>query len=48
VLRVLGARWIALDPADGSRLGLTTASLSVLGYEHSNPVLARWNDAGHL
>jgi broad specificity phosphatase PhoE len=45
-LRVLGARWIELRPADGARLGLSTGAISVLGYEHSAPILAHWNDAG--
>jgi len=46
MLRVLGARWVTLEPAEGRRLYLATASLSALGYEHGEPVLARWNDTG--
>ena len=45
VLRVLGARWIGLPPAAGARLGLSTATLSVLGTEHGIRALARWNAA---
>jgi broad specificity phosphatase PhoE len=46
MLRVLGARWIALDASVGGRLGLSTAALCVLGHERETPVIARWNDAG--
>jgi probable phosphoglycerate mutase len=46
MLRVLGARWIALDPSQGARLGLSTAAISVLGYERETRILALWNDAG--
>lgn len=45
MLRVLGARWIELDPSQGSRLGLSTGAISLFGHEHGIPILARWNDA---
>jgi broad specificity phosphatase PhoE len=44
VLRVLGARWIELAPDRGERLGLSTGSLSRLGYEHEVRILASWNE----
>jgi len=43
MLRVLGARWIALYPAQGARLGLSTGAICVLGYEHGTQILSRWN-----
>jgi len=46
MLRVLGARWAELDPAEGSRLGLATGALCVLGYEREAAILSRWNDTG--
>jgi probable phosphoglycerate mutase len=49
-LRVLGARWCGLDAAAGRFLYLGTATLSMLGYEHSKsePVVRFWNDSRHV
>ena len=41
-----GARWIGLPPVNGGRLGLSTATISVLGWERERPVLHRWNEIG--
>ncbi len=49
-LRMLGARWLGLPVPDARLLLLTTASLSILGYEHNleEPVLRLWNDDRHV
>jgi broad specificity phosphatase PhoE len=43
VLRVLTARWLGERPEGGRHYALQTATLSVLGYEHDDPVILRWN-----
>jgi broad specificity phosphatase PhoE len=43
LLRVLTARWLGLHPADGRLFQLGTGTLSFLGTEHHEPVIAAWN-----
>jgi broad specificity phosphatase PhoE len=42
-LRALTARWLGQPVADGRLYRLDTGTISVLGYEHDAPVIARWN-----
>jgi broad specificity phosphatase PhoE len=43
VLRVLTARWLGQPPGSGCHYALETAAVSVLGYEHDDAVIRRWN-----
>jgi probable phosphoglycerate mutase len=43
LLRVLTARWLGLEPASGRLFQLDTGTLSTLGSEHGEPVIAAWN-----
>lgn len=50
ISRVVAARWLGLAPSGGRYFVLSTASLSILGYEHNlaEPALKLWNDTSHL
>ncbi len=49
-LRVLTTRWLGLDTIFGRFLYLSTATLSILGYDHNltEPVIRLWNDDRHV
>lgn len=48
MLRILGARWIELDAAQGGRLALSTGAVCELGFERERRVVRVWNDTRHL
>jgi broad specificity phosphatase PhoE len=43
VLRVLTARYLGLEPSAGRLFQLDTGTISTLGTEHDQPVIASWN-----
>jgi broad specificity phosphatase PhoE len=43
LLRVLGARWVGLDPIGGSHLMLDPATACVLAFYHGVRTIKRWN-----
>lgn len=42
-LRAVAAAWLGLRPVDAQAFSLATATVSVLGFEHAQPVVVRWN-----
>lgn len=50
ILRVLTSRWLGMDPTAAACLMLSTASVSILTYEHDleHPAILLWNDTSHL
>jgi broad specificity phosphatase PhoE len=50
ILRILTARWLGMDATAAARLMLSTASLSILTYEHdlAHPAILLWNDVSHV
>ncbi|QDU35372.1 Alpha-ribazole phosphatase [Poriferisphaera corsica] len=47
VLRVLCARWLDMNPAQGMHFVLGTGNLNILGYEHETPAIEVWNEHIH-
>jgi probable phosphoglycerate mutase len=43
ILRITAARWIDLEARGGRLFGLSTGSVSVLGWEREQRVISRWN-----
>jgi broad specificity phosphatase PhoE len=43
ILRVLGARWISMDPWFGSRIALSAGAVCEFGFERETEVFTLWN-----
>lgn len=43
ILRAIASRWLGFPLSFGKHIPLSTASISILGYEHENPALLLWN-----
>ncbi|MCB1084937.1 MAG: histidine phosphatase family protein, partial [Chlamydiia bacterium] len=47
ISRALLTRWLELPLENGRRFLLSTASLSILSYEHGKRAVKLWNDISH-
>ena len=47
MLRVLAARWLELPGDSGGMFGLSTGSVSVLGWERDRRIVESWNELPH-
>jgi broad specificity phosphatase PhoE len=43
ILRILAASWLELPPAAARYFALGTATISILGHEHTDRVISQWN-----
>jgi broad specificity phosphatase PhoE len=43
ILRAIASRWLGYPPGDGMHFSLSTATLSILGWEHEAASIWRWN-----
>ena len=48
ISRVIGARWVMMPVSFGQHLLLSTASKSILSFEHGYRVINLWNDTSHI
>jgi broad specificity phosphatase PhoE len=48
LLRVLTTCWLHMPTSEARNFFLSTASISILGFEHKAPVIILWNDISHL
>jgi broad specificity phosphatase PhoE len=44
IFRILASVWVEQPGVFGQRLALSTATVSVLGWEHTSRVISRWNE----
>lgn len=48
ISRIIGSLWVDPNSKIAQYLALSTASISILSYEHEWRVIQRWNDTSHL